>query len=77
MLLIEDINNEYDSVNELMEKLIGVLNKEKILINSLYDKAEYCREHQFLIEAKFLEKQAQQKQNFYANICGNVLGVYL
>ena len=77
MLLIADINNQYDSVNELMEKLIEVLNLEKIQIDKLFDKAEYCREHEFLIEAKYLQLQAQQKQGIYINLCNNILGIYV
>ncbi len=77
MLLTTDINNQYDSVNELMEKLIEVLNLEKIQIDKLFDKAEYCREHEFLIEAKYLQTQAFQRNKLYVKICNEILGIYV
>ena len=76
MLLIEDINNEYDSVNELLEKLIEVLNLEKIQIDKLFDEAEYCIDHSYLIEAKFLQNKAYQGNKFYIRILNDVFGIY-
>ena len=76
MLLIEDINNEYNSVNELLEKLVEVLNLEKIQIDKLFDEAEYCINHNYLIEAKFLQNKAYQGNKLFVKICNEILGIY-
>ena len=75
-LTINDVAKQYSSPFEVLSALVNTLNEEHSKIDELYEKARYCREHNFEIEAKFQLAQAQQRNSMFISICNEVLGKY-
>ena len=75
-LNITDVTEKYSSVDEILEKLIQVLNKEDQETDEIYQKARFCQQHQFGIEAQVLLNQAQQRSSFFVSICNEILGKF-
>ena len=75
-LTMNDVMIEYSQVNELLEKILEVLNLENEKTELLYQKAQFCQEHQFYVETKSIMETAKQRSSLYINICNKVLGIY-
>ena len=75
-LTMNDVMAEYSEVNELLEKILEVLNIENEKTERLYQEAQYCQEHRYYVETKVLMEIAKQRSAIYIKFCNDVLGIY-